>query len=102
MSDTEFFDSAGNSLQVGSFVLYEPTGNKGTIIDTISDSDGTWALVDKTNLFYKTDVLVEIKKVEEIEISEKEFSREEVSEALEKEKEFVPTEMDHSNIESGG
>jgi hypothetical protein len=68
----------------------------------MSDNEGIWALIDKTNLYYKTDTLRTINLVQEKELEEKEFSREEVSEKLEKQKEFVPTEMDHSNVESGG
>jgi hypothetical protein len=102
MSEKEFTDSAGNPLHVGSFVVYYPTGTRGTIIEMISDNEGSWALVDKTNLYYKTEVLRTISLVREKELEEKEFSVEEVSEKLEKQKEFVPTEMDHSNVESGG
>jgi hypothetical protein len=102
MSKIEVTDSAGNPLQVGSFVIYEPTGTKGVITEIFSDDEGTWGLVDKTNLLYKTEVLRIISSVHEKELEEKEFSVEEVSDRLEKEKEFAPTEMDHSNVESGG
>ncbi len=102
MSETEVTDSTGNPLQVGSFVLYSATGTRGTVIEIMSDAEGTWALIDKTNLYYKTEVLRTISLVQEKELKEKEFSVEEVSEKLEKQKEFVPTEMDHSNVESGG
>ena len=102
MSDIAVTDSAGNPLHVGSFVVYSGTGTKGTITEIMSDNEGIWALIDKTNLYYKTDTLRTINLVQEKELEEKEFSREEVSEKLEKQKEFVPTEMDHSNVESGG
>ena len=59
-------------------------------------------LVDKTNLYYKPDVLTAIKEVEEKEIGEKIFTREEVGEKLEKEKEAAPTEMSDVSVESGG
>lgn len=102
MNDREFVDSIGNSLHVGNFVIYEPTGTKGKITELISNEDGAWALVDKTDLLYRTEVLTNIKEFGEEEIGEKEFSREEVSEVLEKEKEFAPTEMDDVSLESGG
>ncbi len=102
MSEREVTDSTGNPLQVGSFVVYSATGTRGTVTEIISDAEGTWALIDKTNLYYKTEVLRTISSVQDTELEEKEFSREEVSEKLEKQKEFVPTEMDHSNVESGG
>jgi hypothetical protein len=102
MSETRVFDSAGNPMHVGSPVLYGATGTKGFITEIMSDEEGTWALVDKTNLYYKIEVLSIIKDVEEKEIKEKIFSREEVGEKLEKEKEAAPTEMTDVSVESGG
>ncbi|GFO97683.1 hypothetical protein ig2599ANME_1890 [groundwater metagenome] len=102
MSDTEAFDLAGSPIRIGSIVLYSATGTRGTVTELMSDEDGTWALLDKTNLFYKTEVLKTIEKMDEKEPGEKQFTRDEVNQALEKQKEFVPTEMDHSNVESGG
>lgn len=102
MSDIEAFDLAGSPVMIGSTVLYSPTGTRGTVTELMSDEDGTWALVDKTNLYYKTEVLKTIEKKDEKELSEKQFTLDEVNQALEKQKEFVPTEMDHSNVESGG
>lgn len=102
MSETPIFDSGGSPLHVGSSVLYAPTGTKGNITEIMSDEEGTWALVDKTNLYYKPEVLAVIKEVEEKEIGEKIFTREEVGEKLEKEKEAVPTEMSDVSVESGG
>ncbi len=104
MSELEICDIAGNPLHlhVGSFVLYGSTGTKGYVTEIMSDEEGTWALVDKTNLYYKAEVLTVIKKVEEKEIGEKMITREEVSEKLEKEKEAAPTEMSDVSVESGG
>ncbi len=95
-------DSLGIPLHVGSHVLYGATGTKGYVTEIMSDEEGTWALVDKTNLYYKTEVLTVIEKVEEKEIQEKAFTREEVGEKLEKEKEAAPTEMSDVSVESGG
>jgi len=102
MSDIKAFDLAGSPVMVGSNVLYSATGTRGTVTEIMSDEDGIWALVDKTNLYYKTEVLKTIEKKDEKELSEKQFTLDEVNQALEKQKEFVPTEMDHSNVESGG
>ncbi len=102
MNTTQVFDSIGNSLHVGSPVLYGATGTKGHVVEIISDEEGTWALIDKTNLYYKTEVLIVIEKVEEKEIGAKEFTREEIDEVLEKEKESAPTEMSDVSLESGG
>ncbi len=102
MSETVAIDSNGSPLHVGTSVVYSATGTKGTVTELMSDEEGIWALVDKTNLYYKTEALTIINRSEEKEIGEKEFTVEEVEKTLEKQKEFVPTEMDHSNVESGG
>ena len=102
MSGIEIFDSAGNPLHVGSFVLYAATGTKGHVSEIMFDEDGTWALVDKTNLFYKAEVLTVIKKAEEKELGEKVFTLEEVNKVIEKHKEAAPTEMSDVSVESGG
>jgi len=102
MSDIKATDMTGNPLQVGNFVEYINTGTKGNIIEIISDNEGTWALIDKTDLYYKTEILRIIKKVTEKELGEKIFSREEISEALEKQKEASKAEMSDVSVESGG
>ncbi len=102
MSELKVSDSAGNPLNVGSFVLYVPTGTKGNVTEIVSDEEGTWALVDKTNLYYKTEVLKTIKQVEEKELGEKLFTREEVNEVLEKQKDAGKAEMSDVSVESGG
>jgi hypothetical protein len=102
MSEIEAIDSTGSSLQVGNIVLYSATGTKGTVIEIMSDKDGTWALIDKTNLYYKTEVLKTINRIEDKELREKEFTREEISETLEKHKEASKAEMSDVSLESGG
>lgn len=102
MGEIEFRDSAGNPLHTGNFVLYAPTGTMGNVTEIMSDEEGTWALVDKTNLYYKTEILTLVKKEDEKEVGEKIFTLEEVSERIEKEKEAVPAEMSDVSVESGG
>lgn len=102
MSELKVSDSAGNPLHVGSFVLYTTTGTKGNVIEIVSDEEGIWALVDKTNLYYKTEVLKIINLVEEKELGEKILTREEVNEVLEKQKEAGNAEMSDVSVESGG
>ena len=102
MDDIEAFDSAGSQIKVGSTVVYSATGTRGIVTELMSDEDGIWALVDKTNLYYKTEVLTSIEISEEKELDEKKFTLDEVNQALEKQKEFAPTEMDHTSLESGG
>ncbi len=102
MSEIKVSDMAGNPLRVGNFVEYINTGTKGNISEIISDDEGTWALIDKTNLYYKPEVLRIVRKVEEKELGEKIFSREEINEALEKHKEASKAEMSDVSLESGG
>lgn len=102
MSGEGILDIEGNPLHVGSFVLYAPTGTKGNVAEIMSDDEGVWALVDKTNLYYKPEVLRVMREEKEKEIGEKIFTREEVGEKLEKEKEAAPTEMSDVSVESGG
>lgn len=102
MSELKACDIAGNPLQVGSFVIYGATGTKGNVIEIMSDEEGTWAFLDKTNLYYKTEVLKIIKQVEEKELGEKLFTREEVGEVLERQKDAAKAEMSDVSVESGG
>jgi hypothetical protein len=103
MSDLKASDISGNPLKIGSFVEYINTGTKGTVTEIISDDEGVWALIDKTNLCYKTDVLRLIRTLDEKELREKTFSREEINEALEKQKESSKlAEMGDVSLESGG
>ncbi len=98
----EVLDSTGKPLHVGSYVLYAPTGTKGKVSEIMTDEEGTWVLVDETNLYYKAEVLTSIEEIKEKEVGEKIFTREEVSKTLEKEKEAAPTEMSDVSLESGG
>jgi hypothetical protein len=84
MSELKASDITGNPLKIGSLVEYVNTGTKGTVTEIISDDEGLWALIDKTNLFYKPEVLRIITSAKEKELEEKILSREEINEALEK------------------
>jgi len=102
MNEIKATDIAGNPLQIGNFVEYANTGTRGNVTEIISDDEGTWALIDKTDLYYKTEILKIIEKVTEKELGEKIFSREEINEALEKNKEASKAEMSDVSVESGG
>jgi hypothetical protein len=103
MSEIKATDIVGNPLQIGNFVEYVNTGTKGNVTEIITDDEGTWALIDKTDLYYKTEFIKIIKKVADKELGEKIFSREEINEALEKQKEDSKlVEMGDSSLESGG
>ena len=96
-------DSSGKSMKLGNFVVYNPTGTKGYVTEIMEDEEGIWAYVDKTNLYYKTNVLTVIDEIKEIEIKEKIFTQQEVNAVLEKEKEAAKiSEMGDVSLESGG
>jgi hypothetical protein len=102
MSELKASDIAGNPLNIGSFVEYVNTGTKGTVTEIISDTEGVWALIDKTNLCYKPDVLRIISRAEEKELAEKILSREEINEALEKQTEATTLESGEGSQVGGG
>ncbi len=102
MNEIKATDIAGNPLRIGNFAEYANTGTRGNVTEIISDDEGTWALIDKTDLYYKTEILRVINKVTEKELGEKIFSREEINEALEKHKEASKAEMSDVSVESGG
>jgi hypothetical protein len=102
MSELKASDMSGNPLKIGSFVEYVNTGTKGTVTEIISDDEGVWALIDKTNLCYKPEVLRIISRVEEKELAEKILSREEINEALEKQTEATTLESGEGSQVGGG
>lgn len=102
MSELKASDMSGNPLKIGSFVEYVNTGTKGTVTEIISDDEGVWALIDKTNLCYKPDVLRIISRVEEKELAEKILSRDEINEALEKQTEATALESGEGSQVGGG
>ncbi|CAG0972684.1 hypothetical protein METP3_01587 [Methanosarcinales archaeon] len=103
MSEIKATDMSGNPLQIGNFVEYVNTGTKGNVTEIISDDEGTWALIDKTDLYYKTEVLRRITIVKDEELGEKIFSREEINEVLKKQEEASKlAEMGDTSLESGG
>ena len=103
MKDITVTDSDSKPMKLGNFVTYRPTGTKGYITEIMEDEEGIWALVDKTNLYYKIDVLTVIREIAEEEIGEKIFTHEDVNRMLEKEKEAAKiSEMGDVSLESGG
>lgn len=53
----ETFDVDGKALTVGSNVRYINTDTIGVIEDIMTDDEGTWALLDTTQLYYRIDTL---------------------------------------------
>ncbi|MCK4928580.1 MAG: DUF2098 family protein [Methanosarcinales archaeon] len=97
-------DVHGKPLEVGSPVRYGGTGTSGHVTEIICDSEGAWAVIDATDLLYKLEsltLLSELKEKEEM--GERQFSKEEIQEVLEKaEDEAKEARLDDSNLEAGG
>ena len=50
-------DANGAPISIGSNVRYINTDTIGEIIDITTDDEGTWALIDTTQLYYRVDTL---------------------------------------------
>lgn len=54
----EASDINGMPIKIGTAVKYINSDTVGFVTDIKKDADGVWALVDKTDLYYKVEVLV--------------------------------------------
>ncbi|HIH45121.1 MAG TPA: DUF2098 family protein [Candidatus Methanoperedenaceae archaeon] len=96
-------DSAGHELAPGDQVRYEGTGTTGRVKEFLSDEQGTWVVIDTTDLLYQPRTLTFITgSVKEKAEEEAQFTREEMAEAIEKKKESGPHRMDDTSLEAGG
>jgi hypothetical protein len=68
----EASDINGIPIRVGTAVKYINSDTVGFVTDIKKDAEGVWALVDKTDLYYKVEALV----VTEIEIRKEEKEHE--------------------------
>ncbi|NPE29658.1 DUF2098 domain-containing protein [Methanococcoides sp. SA1] len=59
----ETFDIDGKPISVGSNVRYINTDTIGVIEEIMTDEEGTWALLDTTQLYYRIDTLQITEKV---------------------------------------
>ena len=60
MDDSEIieaYDINGTVIEIGTRVKYINTDTVGVVTDVMRDSDGEWALVDKTDLYYNVKAL---------------------------------------------
>jgi len=70
MDDSEIieaYDINGTVIEIGARVKYINTDTVGVVTDVKRDSDGEWALVDKTDLYYNVKAL----EVSDVEIKAK-------------------------------
>jgi len=88
---SDALDANGQSIEKGSVVKYINTGTVGYVEDIRSDEDGTWILIDTTDLYYLTDY---------IELSSEEFIKKRVPKKEEYEKEYKYAEEDMESFGS--
>ena len=68
------FDARGLEITLDSHVRYVDTGTMGKVIDLKSESGSEWVMLDKTELWYRSD-LVELLEEKDIKKSNEEIGR---------------------------
>ncbi len=53
----EVADARGKNILKGSHVRYTGTGSAGEVLDIKTDTEGTWAKIDTTDLWYNSEFL---------------------------------------------
>lgn len=91
----EVSDSCGKPIIKGSYVLYSGTGTIGKVADIKVQDDGTWAKMEDTDLWYKSEYLQAIEKIEKKEL--KKESREDIKEKLKNRRKLVDEDVDMSS-----
>ncbi|NLI62934.1 MAG: DUF2098 domain-containing protein [Methanosarcinaceae archaeon] len=86
--EIEAFDKNGDELKIGSIVIYPNTATTGTVTEIMKDDEGTWAFIDTTKLFYRTEQLEKIDQLPEKEIRKRDFEKD-IKEKLDIHKEAV-------------
>ncbi|MGZ7067459.1 MAG: DUF2098 domain-containing protein [Methanobacterium sp.] len=90
----EVVDVCGNSIMAGSYVLYGGTGTIGKVSEVKTMEEDTWAKIDTTNLWYKTNNL---QIVDKDEAKLKKASKEDLKEKVKKMKKIVDEDVDMSS-----
>ncbi|MGZ7069740.1 MAG: DUF2098 domain-containing protein [Methanobacterium sp.] len=90
----EVVDVCGNSIMAGSYVLYGGTGTIGKVSEVKTMEEDTWAKIDTTNLWYKTNNLQIVDKTE---AKLKKASKKDLKEKVKKMKKIVDEDVDMSS-----
>lgn len=91
----EVSDSCGKPIIKGSYVIYNGTGTIGKVVDIKTQDNGIWAKIEDTDLWYKSDYLQAIEKIDEKGL--KKESREDLKEKLKNRKKLVGEDIDMSS-----
>ncbi len=89
----EISDSCGKPITKGSYVVYTGTGTIGKIVDLKTEDKDTWAKIDDTDLWYKSNYLQAIDKIEEKEIKRR---SKDIKEKIAERKKLVGEDIDMS------
>lgn len=102
----EAADALGKHILKGSHVRYTGTGSTGEVLDIKTDEEGTWAKMDATDLWYKSEFLelIDQKEYERIKRKEKQLKgkEEKVKKAVRLKKELQDVDMSSELCDGGG
>lgn len=90
----EAVDICGKSITTGQYVLYEGTGTIGKVSDVKTIENDTWAKIDSTNLWYKSNTLQIVDKTRE---KLQKASKKDIKEKIKKMKKLVDEDVDMSS-----
>ena len=96
------FDASDKEISIDNYVRYVDTGTVGKVLDTKTEDEIGWVLIDKTNLWYKSK-LVEILDEKDINVKNTPTGRDiDIEDLKEKAAKLENMEMDSSVAEGGG
>lgn len=91
----EVSDSCGKPIIKGSYVVYNGTGTIGKVVDIKTEDEGTWAKLEDTDLWYNSNYLQAIDKIEKT--GPKKESKEDIKEKLKRRQKLVDEDIDMSS-----
>lgn len=92
----ESIDACGNSIEKGSYVVYNGTGTIGKVIDVKSEDNALWVKVDSTELWYNSKYIQAIDKIEEKSLEDQKRLKEDIKERVKKRQKLVGEDVDMS------
>lgn len=96
------FDARDKEISIDDYVRYVDTGTVGKVLDTKTEDEIGWVLIDMTNLWYKSK-LVEILDEKDINVKNTPTGRDiDIEDLKEKATKLENMEMDSSVAEGGG
>ncbi|MGP8319283.1 MAG: DUF2098 domain-containing protein [Methanosarcinaceae archaeon] len=100
----EVRDTNGTVIEIGTRVKYINTDTVGVVTDIKRDSDGDWALVDRTELYYNVKVLEVTDTVIKTEIHEHKMTETDAAQYLKNRSEVLGAQKaeDISQVTGGG